>query len=133
MENQKNTKVFNKTKEFKELESTWNQKLKEVGFNDIETDSERDNNYINKQIVTPNPKWINYFRKCSAFLLTGKIKDKVDLFVFTLHCDGMTNREIVDVYAKAFKFDTISHTTVQRRIHKVLELAEIEPVHFPNV
>lgn len=122
-------KKFFETKDFKKLNREWQRKLKETGFDEMESQSNMDNNSVTKQEFKIDPAWVAYNHKCQIFLNSGSISDKIDLFIFTQHCEGISNVEI----SKALPdkgFPTLDRRSVDRRLLKLLKQANIEPIDF---
>jgi hypothetical protein len=133
----KTDKKFYETDEFKKLEKIWNKKLSESGFKDTESIEERELDKITKQEFTVNHQQIDYFRDCRTYLTSGKITDKLDLFIFEQHVDGRSNVEIqtliVDInktLKRGEKLKELDRRNIDRRLIKILNTANIEPFKF---
>lgn len=117
---------FYNTLEFQNLKSKWDKKLKNSGFEDIESG---ESSILTKQYFTVEHKNIIYFEKCKDYLDSGKIKDKIDLFIFENHCMGISNRKITNLIWVLLK-RKIDHKTTDARLLRLLKCAEITPIEF---
>lgn len=120
-------KKFYETTEFQKLNSAWSKKLKCSGFDDIETKKDIQTDHVNKQEFNVDHGLVLHNQKCSAHLNSGKMKDILDLFIFEKYCEGMSLRQIEGELIK-FKFKRISKDTIHRRILRILQIADIEPL-----
>lgn len=119
-------KKFFETTEFQKLQKEWDKKLKASGFTDIQSESEKTGDYITKQVIKVNKSFVAYNQQCLAYLHSGKIEDKTDLFIFESHCNGLSSYEITDLLPmKGFK--PLDRRTVDRRILRILKDANITP------
>ena len=122
-------KKYYETKEAIKEQKQWAKKLKESGFNDIETGYDKETGYVHKQEFKVELANVVYFEKCSSFLHSGKIKDKLDLFIFEKHCEGLSTRD-TEKLLKEFKFRSLDHVNIYRRLIRILASAGIEPITF---
>jgi hypothetical protein len=123
------SKKFYETSDFNKENIEWQAKLKKSGFVDIETSANIKIDVIEKQKFQHDPAFLAYNEVCVAFLNSGKIKDKLDLFIFEKHCEGMSNAEISKLL-KVFKFRQLDTSTVDRRVLRILSSAGIKPILF---
>lgn len=123
------TKKFYETVEFKNEQSDWYKKLEKDGFKTIESEKDTKYNCIQKQIITPDQTFNDYNRKCYEYLVKGNIEDKLDLFIFEKHCEGISNNEIAEML-KSTTLRKIDRSNIDRRINKLLQLAGIDKVEY---
>jgi hypothetical protein len=122
-------KKYWETPEFKELDKDWNKKLKDSGFNDLESEFDRKNRTVSKQQVTVDHDRIRYFARCVEYLYKNKWKSPTDRFIFERHCVGDSNYQIAK-QLKAKKLRAIHPSNVDRRLLNILKEANIEPHTF---
>ena len=137
---------MNKSNSFKELQSEWYKRLKDSGFKDLESESEREFGWVTKQSPTYDPTRYYHFKRCEAFLVQFwgglercRWKDKLDVpskfhrlfdnpmnqFIFETYCQGATDRAIAGLL-ESHGFKGISHVGVYKRIQNLLKDAEID-------
>lgn len=114
------------TSGFKKLNQEWQKKLKESGFKDIESSTAIDRNYISSQEFEVDAERIEYIHLCESYFNSGKIKDKTDLEIFEMHCEGISNQEISKIIG-------VDSSTVDRRLGRILKEAKINPIKFGSV
>jgi hypothetical protein len=123
----KKSKKYYETNEFMALQKDWYKKLKSEGFQDIETESEKEGKFVREQVLTLDQERIKYFTACEQYLNSGSLTDSEDIFIFEKHCEGLSVREI----EKAIE-GSVSYRTIHRRIEAILKRAQIEPIDFNN-
>lgn len=116
--------VPNQSKEFKELQATWYNRLKESGFEDIEkknymkwTTSQtlaRSSNR-NREVFFKSIE--HYYRLAGYFRYDHIFTNKIDQFIWSLHSEGKTMREIVRVLKTVSTPKAL--TQVKDTIHKL--------------
>lgn len=111
------TKKYYETKEFQQLNKEWESKLKESGFSDIEKPSKRYTNVIQNEEFEYCEKKENHFDICREYLNSGRIKDELDVKIFSLYCEGYSLREI-----EAKINGRLTKTPLAYRINKLLEI-----------
>jgi hypothetical protein len=115
-------KKFFETKEFSDLNKTWEKKLAESGFDDIEKGDTA--HIIQKQIVTVHQTKVSvgldYYQFCNAILRDHTFHRDVDRAIFELHTEGSSDREI-STWLKASVFRDYSHMQVSRIILRIKE------------
>jgi hypothetical protein len=126
-------KKYYETNDFKKLQKDWYKKLKDTGFNDIETDVEREGNFVkqenkHREIDTVR---INYFQNCQDFLHSGVLTDTIDLFIFEKHCEGYSSNKLSTLLKNELGH-SIHRSSIDRRILNILKRAQIKPIDFNN-
>ena len=125
-------KKFFETNEFKRLNKEWYSKLKASGFVDTESTSSIEADSVVKQEFAVDHKWVEYNQQCVLFLESGVLTEKLDLFIFELHCDGRSNREIARLMVGS-EFKPLHASNIDRRLNRILEIAKIKPINFGSV
>jgi hypothetical protein len=108
-------KKFYETQEFKELNKKWNKKLEKAGFEDIDPG---DTEEIEPQKFTlPGRKTQyehgspGYYDLCQKILQNFNFKTEVHKYIFELHMQGRSLREISSEvekkYNQSFHFDSV--------------------------
>jgi len=92
------------SKEFKELNDEWREKLKSSGFDDVESAYGRlktgaNNNIENLHTTVSFELKQEYYRQVGFFLYDHEFKTRFDRDVWELHCEGAGVREIVKIFA----------------------------------
>lgn len=124
------------TSEFKSLELEWTKKLKESGLKTMEAASDKKRNSIRKQEGKIDPNVSQYNRICWDLVNSGKIKNRLDLFILEQHADGMSTREIADLIkskkmrARFNSYKSISHMSVFRRLMIMFKVNDIKYIGF---
>ncbi len=82
----------------KSLRETWYNKLKKLGFDDIETKDEHlkrhDAYYFATWSEAQHGEIRAYYNECQDFYREHNFYSKSDKYVWKLHCQGMTQDEI---------------------------------------
>lgn len=115
--------------EFKELNEKWTKKLKESGFEDIET-----TNKLTENLKTPHSRYffsrytpeqieetLTYYNNCMTFYWSYKnFKSNREREIWLLHSEGMTKRKIAEVLqSRGIK---ICHNLVQYYIGRLKKI-----------
>ncbi len=114
---------FNKTKEFKQLESEWRNKLKDSGFEDIE---DADGNiargswdYRTKKVINSYKTKVDYYYMATQFLNDYNFETPLDKAVWAYHIEGIGVRDIAkllqDLKMTTLKRMSISYTIIRLR------------------
>lgn len=122
-------KRFYETDAFITTQKEWYKKLKDDGFNDIETAKQTKTNSFDKQTIQVDPKAILYMSLCENYLRTGKITNKLDLFIFEKHVDGLNQQQTAELLV-GNKLRKLSQQAVSLRIANILKIAGITPFEF---
>ena len=107
----KKHKQFWQTPDFKKTQSKWYAKLKKSGFVDLERASEKTFEGATTPYLTPSLHYIrlkldvnvqNYYRAARAFLYHSKFKDKKLRFLWRLHVQGYSYRNMIPLLMEKF-------------------------------
>jgi len=93
------------SKEFKELQQFWYNKLAESGFNDIEDFRIEYGNQSNDHLKRSckdlarkyNQDTFQHFADCRNFLCHGYFSSKIDKFIFKMYTEGLSLRQIAEL------------------------------------
>lgn len=116
-----------KTKEFKDLEKKWYDKLEKKGFHDIErTDAVgRESNRLKNDVIahvlqtyTPEKFAIKeeYYRLAGQFLHEYKFKSENERTIWKMHSEGTSVRDIIKALKKkgVTAYKDLVHGTIKR-------------------
>lgn len=92
---------FYDTKEFKEINDKWKQKLKKSGFQDIEQDEERLKKWDSTFFVVNYNKTLyaakeTYYRYANQFVHDHMFNSKLDKNIWEKHARGLSMQDITD-------------------------------------
>jgi len=112
---------------FKELQKKWYTKLKDSGFNDIEsrTPGKQDdpllgfNNYVTRKRY--NAEVEEYFRRCRHHLTNYRWRCRIDRHLFQWHTEGLSYRKIVRAFNAKFK-EKRSIFYIHKRLSKLIKV-----------
>ncbi len=105
-----------RSKEFKQAQKKWYDKLKKEGFEDIEwinheTGYGQNTPWIKNYKKTVNEKKMHehndYYSKCSYFLHYGKFKSRLHKKIWEFYCEGLSYRNMVKRLKKENRFKYI--------------------------
>lgn len=122
-------KKHNKTP-FQKLQEHWYKKLKESGFEDIESSDGRLKEYSStlkgnpNKVFTQNGGWEakeEYYRMASHFLLEHKFKTNLEQVIWEYHTNGIGVRDIATILDKTGIIKT-NRTTVSQLIKKLRQI-----------
>lgn len=91
---------------FKKLQKKWYDKLKKEGFKDIEQSDGNLKEWASSRLLTPghmpsrtlwNDSVEQYFRLAGFFLNDYEFKSELEKYIWSLHCDGRSIKDIVKV------------------------------------
>ena len=109
-----------KTKEFKELQDEWYEKLKKEGFNDIETDEDNlkqwESYIFSRYDENLIPFKTEYFRLAGQFLHTHKFKSKKLRKMWKYHSEGYSFNEISE---KMAHYEGASRSSIHVQVNKL--------------
>ncbi len=115
--------------EFKKLEAEWNKKLKDSGFEDIESSREEyrnirtfhSNYFHSKYTAEQIEETLNYYSTCMHFYWRyTKFRSKTEKEIWFLHSQGHSRRKIADeLTSNGFK---ITHDVVQYHIGRLKKI-----------
>ncbi len=108
------------SKEFKKLQKTWYKKLKDTGFEDLETPDgfpkQLSGNYFS---LRHNPERFEfqatYYRNAGYFLHRYKFKNDLERKIWEFHANGVSIRDTVKILTKA------RYKTYKREVHEILQ------------
>ncbi len=106
------------SKEFKKLQKTWYKKLKDTGFNDLETESGLSKQNVGTyfyNVYHPDrfEFQAEYYRRVGYFLHTHKFKNTFERRIWELYAEGVTIRETVRILTDA------KIRTYKREVHEI--------------
>ena len=113
-----------KTQKFKTLQEKWYKKLKDTGFNDIESDENtlkrwEGHAFVKSryQVATFESKQ-KYFALAGQFLNECKFETRKHKIIWEMHCDGKSTREI-EKELKRRKIVNPSRDVVNKIVRKI--------------
>lgn len=118
-----------RSRQFKALEEIWYGKLKEDGFEDIEDHTKRERplcSWHSFKFPALNAEQrearIVYFEAAKMLLLTHTFEKPIERFIWSLHCEGLSKREIETAVAesnfeKKYKRETILNIITRIAAH----------------
>lgn len=116
--------------ELKKLTAEWDRKLKEAGFEDIESRNEVLKDYHSLRFIKQGRSALDllslqskesYYRSAEQFLHRHKFESPIDKIVWKLHSEGVSFRNI----AKQVKdLKTVSYGTVKKIVHRLTKNME---------
>ena len=137
-----------RTKEFKDLQNEWYQKLKENGFADTESEKARNYNRVDSQRFTiSRVSWarIQHFQdieNAMRILRTTEnveypsaiFRDKTDIFIFDNYTQGVSEVELSRLLEKASEADQelkgMSQQAIGKRLKRILDFLGVEKITF---
>lgn len=131
-------KMSPSSKEFKDLESLWYQKLKDDGFEDIEVNEStlKGSSFSNVKRLTGGDKSEfyrskeEYFRLAGFFLHDTKFIDRRDKLVWEFHTNGDSLQEISN-RLKRYSLK-IAKTQVKETVHRLRDQMYKKYRHFDH-
>jgi len=115
--------------EFLELQAKWDKKLKKSGFNDIEQRNDGNLKVSSQRIIraqenaTAHQAKVDYYRLAGQFLWEYPFKRGLDKFIWSLHAEGVSLRDISDEIKKK------KHKTMTKnKVHEVVKRLEDEMI-----
>lgn len=118
-----------KTKQFRDLKSSWYSKLKKTGFEDIEATETRLRNVgsswhheLRRHDKDKIEAKENYYRLAGQFTYDNVFKDELEKHIWGLHAEGYSIREIAKILKKKTYKDHV-HQTLQALEKKMINKA----------
>jgi len=119
--------------EFKAMEQEWYQKLKEDGFEDIEDTSRKDMplktwhsiKFKLKDSKTRMHKQ-TYYEDAKELLLTYKFKNETHKTIWSLHCEGLSSRDIEVKLAVLAELKRIKYRAIAYFINEIAKTIKKE-------
>jgi hypothetical protein len=110
---------FFETKEFQKLNRQWKKKLKASGFKDIERNEHRLSMYSYEVFDAYDPLTEDYYNKALNFLQSHTFQSDLDRFIWSLHANGRSVREISSELESSTIYGPLSKSSVHERITKL--------------
>jgi hypothetical protein len=105
------------SKEFKQLQQNWYKKLKDDGFEDIESDEDSLKQWASSELVRTYDPIIfsakeDYYRLAGQFYHDHKFLSEMEKLIWSFHKDGIPFDRVHALIKKEYKKVKISRTTV---------------------
>jgi len=122
-----------KPENLQQLRKKWYAKLAKSGFEDIEWTGNLDSQYL-KYVPVPKSQVevderITYFNMAEAYLQDYRLKGR-DRFIWKLHSQGLTYREITEIHNKKYK--PVSMYSIHNKIQTLLKRCKTYNEQNPN-
>lgn len=112
-----------KSKEFKDLQTKWYDKLEDAGFKDVEQDEDNlkvwESHLMIKQFTPDTIMYtLEYYSLARAFNHDHIFLSPYHKAVWQHHSEGLTTREISDLLKRRFRTQSTSKNSIWRIINK---------------